>query len=863
MSMSTTTKNFKVYKSSAGSGKTFTLSKTFLKLALSGNNPDYFRNILAITFTVKAAAEMKERIVTYLSALAGNPSLRKDIESMRSAIMAETNFTADEITQRSKFALDALIHNYGDFSILTIDKFVHRLVRSFASDLGMAPDFEVEIDQSRLIDLVTTALLDKVGQDEGITQLVLAFAETQTENDSSGDIEPSLAKFAHELSSEDFFLNGNNLNAIDYKHALSLIKTLKKSVRDFEVKIEAIGKRYLSIMKENGLHFTDMSYGKGGIHSFFTKLLNDEEYYKDLKPSDRTNKILDGEKLHSKTASNPQLVDSLLPQFRQLRDEYLALIPEVKRNKFKKNMTTDLFGLVLINELKALFDQIKSDENVQTLSDFNQILTQKFLEEQTPFIYEKLGNKYQHILIDEFQDTSSLQWINLQPLVENSLADGKESLIVGDAKQSIYRFRGSEPDQFIALPKVLGSAQQLFEQSYEKNVLNTNFRSARNVIKFNNRFFRELSDAMLQEHQLEVYDDLHQETFSKENGEVRVHLIEREYGDEKIDSYFNAMLARINELKDIDESELGKTCILFRGNKEASKFASLLLEKNVNVVSDESLLIDNSAQAKLVIATLYAARFNNDPFYLQSWLAKLFQFEVIKGDHHTYAAQVKKEKLDFNGLCQLIKLPLKLAEIEQGDSFHRIFKLCNLYQFGLKNPFVAQLLDFAWDFEQGNLYLKHTFLDYYESKKSGLSVRLQDAGNAIRIMTIHKSKGLEFKHVLVYLPDIKNTKPTKNFGWLQNVEIIPEISNYLLPIHRYNNTPFQEIYDDEIVKSALDELNIIYVAFTRAEQTLDVFTNETQGKSSSSIHNFIKSWDEFNPNSNRLEIVTELPSDWH
>ena len=179
-------------------------------------------------------------------------------------------------------------------------------------------------------------------------------------------------------------------------------------------------------------------------------------------------------------------------------------------------MTTDLFGLVLINELKALFDQIKADENVQTLSDFNQILTQKFLEEQTPFIYEKLGNKYQHILIDEFQDTSSLQWINLQPLVENSLADGKESLIVGDAKQSIYRFRGSEPDQFIALPKVLGSAQQLFEQSYEKNVLNTNFRSARNVIKFNNRFFRELSDAMLQEHQLEVYDDLHQKTFSKE-----------------------------------------------------------------------------------------------------------------------------------------------------------------------------------------------------------------------------------------------------------------------------------------------------------------------------------------------------------
>jgi ATP-dependent exoDNAse (exonuclease V) beta subunit len=859
--MNSSNKNFKVYKSSAGSGKTFTLSKTFLKLALSGDSPDYFKNILAITFTVKAAAEMKERIVTYLSALAGNPTTRKDVESMRQAIMTESGLSQEEITFRSKNTLQALIHNYGEFSILTIDKFVHRMVRSFASDLGMAPDFEVEIDQSRLVDLVTTALLDKVGQEEGITKLILAFAETQTENDNSWNIEPSLAAFAKELSSEDFFLNATNLNHLDYNDALALIKKLNQEVAQFEVQIIAIGKRSLDILKENGVDFSDLVYGKGGVHSFFLKLLSSETLYDEDVLGKRAVKYLNGEKLHSKTASNPELVDSLLPQFNKLKEEYLRLSPSLKQAKFKKNLSIELFGLVLINELKQLFELIKVDENVKTLSDFNQILTEKLIEEQTPFIYEKLGNRYQHILIDEFQDTSALQWLNLKPLVENSLASGKENLIVGDAKQSIYRFRGSEPDQFIALPAVGGQSQFLFESSYDKQVLDTNYRSAHNIIRFNNRFFKELCRQILSDDQHSVYEDLHQNTFAKEDGEVRIHLIEKAYKDEKTEAYFEAMLKRIKALEAENKNALGETCMLFRSNKHASQFASLLLEQSIDVISEESLLIDNSAQAKLIIATLYAAKNFQDPFYLQSWLARLFQFSVVKGKHHSVAKKLKEDKLDFDGVCRLLKLPIKLSEIEQGDSFHRVFKLCKLYKMKLGNPFVAQLLDFSLNYEQSNLYLKQTFLDYYENQKSKLSVRLQDGGNAVRIMTIHKSKGLEFRHVFVYLPEVSNTKPTKTFGWLHNNEIVPELTDYLLPIAKFKGTPFEDIYEDELIKSKLDELNAIYVAFTRAGYSLDIFTNETD-RTTAAPHNFIKTWAGFNETNNKLELIGPLPNDW-
>lgn len=859
--MNSSNKNFKVYKSSAGSGKTFTLSKTFLKLALSGDSPDYFKNILAITFTVKAAAEMKERIVTYLSALAGNPTSRRDVESMRQAIMTESGLSEQEITFRSKNTLQALIHNYGEFSILTIDKFVHRMVRSFASDLGMAPDFEVEIDQSRLVDMVTSALLDKVGQDEGITELLLAFAETQTENDNSWNIEPSLADFAKELSSEDFFLNAANLDQLDYKDALGLIKKLNKEVAHFESNIIAIGKQSVDILTENGLDYNDLVYGAGGIHSFFLKLTSPETLYDEDVLGKRATKYLDGDKIHSKTALNPELVDSLLPQFNKLKDDYLRHSSKLKEVKFKKILSVELFGLVLINELKQLFAKVKEEENVQTLSDFNQILTEKFIAEQTPFIYEKLGNKYQHILIDEFQDTSALQWLNLKPLVENSLASGKENLIVGDAKQSIYRFRGSEPDQFIGLPAVGGQSQLLFESSYEKQVLDTNYRSAQNIIRFNNRFFKELCTQILSEDQQSVYEDLHQETFSKESGEVRVHLIEKAYKDEKTEAYFDAMLQRIKALEIDNKNALGETCMLFRSNKNASQFASLLLEQGIDVISEESLLIDNSAQAKLVIATLYAAKNFQDPFYLQSWLAKLFQFSVVKGNHHLAAKRLKEEKLDFDGVCKLLTLPLKLSEIEQGDSFHRVFKLCTLFKMKADNPFVAQLLDFSLGYEQSNLYLKQTFLDYYESQKEKLSVRLQDGGNAVRIMTIHKSKGLEFKHVFVYLPEVSSTKPTKKFGWLHDSEIVPELKDYLLPITKFKGTPFENIYEDELTKSKLDELNAIYVAFTRAGSSLDVFTNETDRKTPAP-HNFIKKWSGFNNTSNKLELLSPLSTDW-
>lgn len=859
--MATNQKNFKVYKSSAGSGKTFTLSKTYLKIVLSNPNPNYFKHILAITFTVKAAAEMKERIVSYLSALAGNSNQRKDLDFMQSALTAETGLNVSEIAARSKLVLQTLIHNYGDFSILTIDKFVHRLVRSFASDLGFSSDFEVEIDQSRIIALATNAILERVGEDQNITKLILAYTENQTEIDKSWNIEPELAKLAEQLSSEDFFIHGNVIQNIRYENALDIIKELKREVDAFEKKVKAIYVQSQKILIDNGLEYADFKYGSKGFHSFFNKFEHLDSYLKQPLPSNQAQKLATSADAGSPKSPHKKTADAVMPQYNQLLSDALVLFEKTPEIKLKKLLQHELFSIALINEISALLVEIKAEENVQTLSDFNQVITKNFLGEQTPFIYEKLGNRYHHILIDEFQDTSVLQWNNLLPLVENNLASGYENLIVGDIKQSIYRFRGSEPSQFSDLPKVPHSSSPLFEASYDAQVLNTNFRSAKNIVLFNNKFFKQLIQTIVNEQNQFIYHDLSQKINSNETGEVLLQFIDKNEDNPASEILFNAMLNRIFELKKIDETNLGKTCVLFRTNDAASQFASVLLKNQINVVSEESLLIQNNINVQVILATLMAARYSNDNFYQQYLCAKLAQCKLIGKDHHSITKAISDQKLDFNGLMKITAIPVKLSDLEQGDSFSKIYLLCKVFHFKPNNPYLLRLLDFAWDFEQKNLYLKHSFLEYFESEKSKLSVQLPSTGNAVRVMTIHKSKGLEFKNVLIYLPEFSKGKPTKKFAIVHDKNVHRELHDFILPIDKLEGTPFEQIKDDEDEKSLLDFLNTIYVAFTRAEHSLSIYAFSSGGGKNSPI-DFILKWPEYDSIQKKLLLNHAIADNW-
>lgn len=840
--------NFLVYKSSAGSGKTFTLARTYLGLTLGSADFNYFRKILAVTFTVKAAAEMKERILSYLSALSG-ASKRKDTHAMLDLLVSDTGLTPETIRERSGRVLHAILHNYSDFSILTIDKFAHRLIRTFSGDLELTPDFEVEIDQARINDMVVESLIGKAGQNEDITQLILQFIEHQVSEDKTWNIENNILETANELNSEEFFLRSASFREIK-AHEVPLLKAaIEKEITHFETRLTQLGKTALEAVGRAGLGPEDFFYGNSGIYGYFEAIHT--RNYRKFAPNSWVQKTINEGKWQSGT-KNPA-VNGIVSALETTFHEIQHVLSDVPRINFLRSLRGAVFTMGMIGELRELFQAVKADENIQTLADFYRLLSSRFAEEQAPFIYERLGNRYAHILIDEFQDTSALQWQNIVPLVENTLSEGKISLIVGDAKQSIYRFRGSEPEQFLRLPTVGRQSDHLFAAEYREEALNINYRSSRNVVDFNNRFFEALSARVLDERFRDIYSDLKQTAASQDNGSVRVRLISDEGDPDKrelfldhFDRCIEGLLKQQLEQRDI--------CLLFHRNADAAYMASGLLKRGYRVVSEESLLLSHNPEIQLLMATLYAHRFAEDPFYQQRWLSRLLQTGLLQEPYHATAQSLKKNKQTFKNLVKSLKLNLDIRKLEHGDSFSMLYYLAGVFGFDREGPFITRLLDFALDFEQSATYLKHSFLTHWETQQEKLSISLQEGQNALRIMTIHKSKGLEFPAVLLYLPELRFDRHTRDYAWLSAGINVPGLEVALMKVQQLKDTPFQTLYEEERIKSTLDKMNTLYVALTRAQRHLEIFTLEKDGQPKSAELQFITGWPEWDAQNRVLDI---------
>lgn len=830
-------KPFLVYKSSAGSGKTFTLAKVFLSIALRSNDPMHFKRILAITFTVKAANEMKDRIISYLSSISRSENAsRKDASFMKAALMEETGLSEAAIEAKCSEILKAVLHNYGDLSVLTIDKFFTRLVKSFASELTLAPDFEIEIDQRLFVDQIIELLYAKVGENSALTELILAFLKFRLNDEQSGNLNSALEKTAHSLLTEEFFFIEDKFKEYAPHEIFEIKNKLDVECNEIAAELISQAQTALDLIQSSGLVPKDLAHGEKGIYSFFNKV-HDEDFGQIISPGAYTIKTLEEDKWQSGT-KHPTIL-KISHELRSIAESLLGQHKNVKRYLLLNAVKSELFRLGLIGELKQLMDDFKDAENMRLLSDFNRMISKQFLQEQTPFIYERLGNQYESILIDEFQDTSNLQWQNLIPLVENSLSEAKTSLIVGDAKQSIYRFRGSEPKQFIDLPTINHSAQSLFSSSYQQYILNSNFRSARNVIDFNNRFFDAYSKKVLSSEFLLTYADLKQEFVSKEIGEVNWWFA----SDEEVKGKEAVMQLMINRTIDLvtkQNERAGEICCLFRLNDDAALFASALLKHGLNVISEESLLLKNNPSVALLISTLNALRYPKDVFHLQQWLSKYHHIHRLD-DYHRVAQQLKKEKWNLEQLMEKVGVMSKLRSLLEGEMFSKMFNLVKLFKLDLSNPFILKLLDFCSEYETSASYLKTSFLDHWEKSADALSIQLPEGKNAIRVMTIHKSKGLEFPTVMVYAPNLAKKNNTQKESWisLENELDIPQIS---LTTSALKGTEYEEILELENEKSTLDHLNMFYVAFTRAETKLEVFS---ELKSSKSILDTIETWKEW------------------
>ncbi|MFL5765550.1 MAG: UvrD-helicase domain-containing protein [Bacteroidia bacterium] len=844
-----TDKNFNVYKSSAGSGKTFTLVKEYLALALNdpGDSPKAYRHILAVTFTNKAAAEMKERIIRSLKELAeddysklssGANTLLGILKEHRQ-LNAKGDLTDEIIRKRSKNVLTAILHNYSDFAIGTIDSFVHRVVRTFAFDLGIPMSFEIEMDDEKLLEQAIDLLIAKVGSDEKLTRALVEFTESKTDDEKSWHIENDLKIFAKNLLNEEGAVSLLRLKALSLDDFFAIKDVLYREIKKFETAVMEEAGKAVQVIKNSGLSNKDFYYGDKGIAAYFEKLANgridaiapntyvqaaagEDKWYAG-KITDRSKSAIDGIK------------NELLEHFMNLqviRDKDHA--DYILFSLINKN----IYSLAVLNEIEKLLNEYKSQNNILHISEFNKMIARIVLNEPVPFIYERLGERYNNYLIDEFQDTSVLQFQNLLPLIDNSLASGFFTMLVGDGKQAIYRWRGGEVEQFAMLPEVFRhednplvlERQEALIRNYDPRLLNKNFRSRREVIEFNNAFFRTISEKLNEKYKT-IYDGLEQEFDpEKKGGFVQVEFLESKK-EEFREQTLVRILEIVNELRD-DGYKLKDISILVRKNTDGSDVANFLSSNGIPVISSDSLLLSNSVEVNFVHAFLKYLSNTNDVIVQTELLEYLVATGIIS---HITLEHALENRIGLTAILREAEFNISITVLSK----MALYELCEelIRIFGLSkepNAYIQFFLDEVLNYSIKKNNNLEDFIEYWEEKRNKASLIVPLGMDAVSIMTIHRSKGLEFPAVILPFSNSEVSRGKKNL-WVQlDNEKIPALPSAIVPANKLLlETPYGELYNEEVGKSLLDNVNVLYVGFTRAEERMYVIAGQPSRSASS------------------------------
>lgn len=814
---------FKIYNASAGSGKTFTLAKAYLKILVQSKSYDQFKSILAITFTNKAVGEMKERIIAMLQAFSSESSLNEP-HPMFEAICEELNIKPEVLHNKSKHILKHIIHNYGAFDISTIDGFTHRVIRTFAHDLKLPVNFEVELDQERLLNEAVDSLIAKAGSDKALTKVIVDFAIEKADDDKSWDISFDFNKIAKLL------VNENDLSAVNTlkEKKLDDFKILKEQLAKesilIETKIKNIATTALTLIEESGLQFND--FNRSSLPKHFEKLA--KKQFNVSFDTNWQNDLVDGNTLYPKrvSADIASTIESIQPQLAEYFNASKASFFNLKLKKgFYKNITP----LSVLNAIKNELDILKSDQNKMLISEFNTIISEEIKHQPTPFIYERLGEKFKHYFIDEFQDTSNMQWENLVPLLENALSSANgDAMLVGDAKQAIYRWRGGEAEQFI---KLYNKVDNPFQIEAEVLPLETNYRSAKSIIEFNNSFFEFLSEtAFSDDAYAELFKKAKQKTHNTAEGYVNLNFLDIEKDEDLNENYAVEVLKTIKQCLD-NGYPLDDICVLVRKRKEGVAIAKYLNENGIKITSSETLLLKNSNKVNFINSFLkLLVQPSNDSLKVEvlSYLAETLQTE----DKHLFFKTYLKPDLDemFLELSQLdiyidknqcLQLPL----YELVEHVVRLFKLNET-----SDAYLQFYLDVVLEFTQKQNSDLTGFINYFEKKADKLSVVTPENMNAVEIMTIHKSKGLEFPIVIFPFADLNIYKEIEPKEWFP---VNPEdyngfstlLLNYNKDIEHYGDVGNQ-IFNRHQSQLELDNMNLLYVVLTRAVKQLHIISKK-------------------------------------
>jgi len=841
--------SFQVYNASAGSGKTFTLVKEYLKILLSSTNIYKFQQILAVTFTNKAAAEMKERVIENLHSFSN-----KEINDMLPVICMETNLTEEQVFSRSKLILNAVLQNYSAFSISTIDSFTHKLIRTFAHDLNLPMNFEVEMDAESLLNEAVDVVISKIGEHKELTDLLVSYSLQKLDDDKAWDISKELKTFAKIILNENHAKHLKELNNISINEFKQLKEKLQKENKKIEAAFLEIGNKGLNIISDSGVDDKDFYYSQFPKHFNALSISYKKASFFDQNTF-KKNIIEEIFYSKSKSSSVKNAIDTIIPRLVTLYNESELLFQQKTLNDLILN---SLIPLAVLNYINSALEEIKSENNILLNAEFNQRINDTIKNEPAPFIYERLGEKFRYYFIDEMQDTSELQWKNLIPLIDNVISSENEFgeqgklLLVGDAKQSIYRWRGGKAEQFIALSSdEKRNENNPFQVEKTQSNLETNFRSYSEIINFNNAFFKHISKFLNNESFSNLFlEGNNQNITKKEGGYVQLSFVEKKSDDEDVAFAYPKKVFEI--IENIDNSfEKNEVCVLVRTRKQGIEVANYLSENGIEIISSETLLLANSSKVGFIIDLLNVLQNSSNKEYKIKLLYFLYEYLKIKEEKHSFFIQfIDLTNLQFFEALRKFNIFFSYNEFIQSpfyESIEYIIRSFNLVTESDSN--IQFFLDIIFEFQQKKQVSLNGFLEYWELKKDKLSIVAPEAKNAVRIMTIHKAKGLEFPVVIYpYNIDIYfQITPRVWYSYTESSSIKSVLVNASKKLN-YIGEQGEHLFSQQREALELDNFNLLYVALTRpieqlyivSEKNISTKNEENLNHSSGLFINFLK-----------------------
>ena len=822
------TRPLKIYRASAGSGKTFTLAVEYIKLLIE--NPLEYKNILAVTFTNKATAEMKNRILSQLYGISKGLSSSDDYLIKIKEDPLTKQFDASTIRQRAAIALQNIVHDYSHFRIETIDSFFQSVLRDLAHELKLSANLRVDLNDKEVLEKAVETIINNLQPNSRLFNWIFTFVRQKIDEEKNWIVKDNISSFGENIFNEAFLENREKLeDTLTDSNALSKYRDeMRDIIKDSTQAIKDDGKKFMEICKQHGLDVGDFVGKSNGMFPYMKAL--SEGIMKDWTINPQ--KTLSGEKEWIKNGPA------------ELCDEFTALLKDIRQQMILINSAEvsrrHITNLGLLNDIDCTVRQLNDEANRFLLSDTSHFLNQMIGESDVPFLYEKIGNKFTHIMIDEFQDTSRLQWRNFLPLLCNALSTDSTCLIVGDVKQSIYRWRNSD---WSILNNI--DHEDKIRDKVDSIPLSTNFRSGERIINFNNLFFVKLIELLNDKYAANhngiefsdlksAYNDIHQLFNDKHKGKGYVRFQKVDSADYEEQTLKN-LLDTVHELKEkgVKESQMA---IIIRANRHIPQICNYFAEhdSSIKMMSDEAFQLKSSPAVRIIIYALRTLINPDDTLSKKSLAIYYQQIENDEIDTKIYNADNEQllEFLPANYVNDMNALSL-MSLTELTERIHEIFGLERIkgqsaYLFSLYDKIVEYMRDHPSDI--------NSFLKAWDEGMAEKTIP-NDATDGIRLISIHKSKGLEFHTVLMPFCDWP-------FDGNDILWVTPEYEKFnelqLLPVdftQKLIDSVYNEDYDQELLRVWVDNANLLYVGFTRAENNLFIWTkgnNEEKNKKKNS-----------------------------